>query len=114
MPDGENVGSDVYGGRLKEIVLPNGMDGFRQSSFVLVMRSGTGSVVKRSGTHTRIDGVSKLTLNEGLKAGDYRLMYLADSEEESDDGTGYGLGCRIRVSSNETTAEIIDNYNSDF
>ena len=114
LPDGENVGSDVYGGRLKEIVLPNGMDGFRQSSFVLVMRSGTGSVVKRSGTHTRIDGVSKLTLNEGLKAGDYRLMYLADSEEESDDGTGYGLGCRIRVSSNETTAEIIDNYNSDF
>ena len=63
---GEGVGSDVYGGKLKEIVLPAGMDGFQQSSFVLVMRAGNGSVVKRSGTHTRIEGMSKLTLYEGL------------------------------------------------
>ena len=96
---GEGVGSDVYGGKLKELVLPAGMDGFQQSSFVLVMRAGNGSVVKRAGTHTRIEGVSKLTLYEGLKAGEYRLMYLADNEAESDDGTGYGLGCRIRVNS---------------
>ena len=114
LPGGEDVGSDVYGGKLKEIVLPAGMDGFQQSSFVLVMRAGNGSVVKRAGTHTRIDGVSKLTLNEGLKAGEYRLMYLADNEAESDDGTGYGLGCRIRVNTGETSAEVIDKYDSDF
>ena len=114
LPGGESVNSDVYGGKLKEIVLSTGMDGFRQSSFVLVMHADNGSVVKRAGTHTRIDGVSKLSLNEGLKTGQYRLLYLAESEDESDDGTGYGLGCRISVSADESTATIIDNYNSDF
>ena len=110
---GGNVASDSYAGGLKEITLPDGMDDFHYSDFTLVLSSATGEQVKRIGKHTRTGGVSKLVLNEGLKAGEYRMLYLsADTipDEASDD---YGLGCRISIDSSETGVKVLDTYDSD-
>ncbi|MGM9844304.1 MAG: hypothetical protein ACI30S_08795 [Muribaculaceae bacterium] len=110
-----NVSSDSFSGNLKTITLQNGMDGFQKSSFTLVLTSDSGIEITRTGTHSRSGGVSTLTLKEGLKSGDYRLLYLTDVDTTANaKWTDYGLGCRIRVNKEETSADVIDSYNSDF
>lgn len=108
----DNVANDSYAGTLKEITLTDGMGDFHHSYFMLVLSSATGEQVTRIGTHTRTGGVSKLVLNNGLKAGEYRMLYLSTDTASNVPSDDYGLGCRISINSTATEAKVIDTYDS--
>ena len=105
---------DGYVGALKAITLAEGMEEFRQPEFKLVLATESGDKITRTGKHSHIGGESHLALNEGLKSGTYRLLYL--SYPKIDEETGqtvwreYGLGCRIEIDRSELTAVVCDTY----
>ena len=109
---------DGYVGALKAITLAEGMEEFRQPEFKLVLATESGDKITRTGKHSHIGGESHLALNEGLKSGTYRLLYL--SYPKIDEETGqtvwreYGLGCRIEIDRSELTAVVCDTYNPTF
>lgn len=110
--------SDNYIGNQRIISLSLGMDEYNNASFKLAISTPEGTTITRTGTHRRIDGESILTLDSGLKEGEYRLLYLlspvVDSEKGDTVWDEYGLGCRIRVKNDGSRTEILDVYNSDF
>ena len=77
---------DGYVGALKAITLAEGMEEFRQPEFKLVLATESGDKITRTGKHSHIGGESHLALNEGLKSGTYRLLYL--SYPKIDEETG--------------------------
>ena len=102
---------DDFAGSQREIILSDGLEDFHQQNYQCVIATEDGTIITRSGTHRRVSNSATLTLDTGLRAGTYRLLYLKTPEVEGNDTTWveYGLGCRIKV--DDTGAEVLDTYN---
>lgn len=83
-------------------------------SFTLYIQAPDNKIIKRECRFSRNSTHSDFHLSQGLKAEEYRLLYL-EYETTSRNGEShkaqYGLGCRIKIGSGLTG--ILDNYNSD-
>ena len=90
---------DAYIGDLREISIVEALDDFHQAIFKCAIQAPDGTVITRTGTHQRIEGCARLTLDRGLCAGTYRLLYLLTPEVEGNDTiwVEYGLGCRVKL-----------------
>lgn len=105
-------GDDVYEGEHRIISIDDALDKFHRPIFKCAVQAPDGTVFTRTGTHQRIDGRARLTLDRGLSEGTYRLLYLLTPEVEGNDTVWveYGLGCRVKIDDNG--AEVLDTYNS--
>ncbi len=103
---------DAYVGNLREISIVEALDDFHQAIFKCAIQAPDGTVITRTGVHQRIEGCARLTLDRGLCAGTYRLLYLLTPEVEGNDTiwVEYGLGCRVKLDADG--AEVLDTYNS--
>ncbi len=108
--------TDDWQGNENLIQLHDGTDSINTGNitFTIHIQAPDNCIIKRECTFSRNSTHSELHLSKGLKAGEYRLLYL-EYEPSNSNGdshkTQYGLGCRIKLGSGLT--DILDNYNSD-
>lgn len=116
-PDAEN---DRFIGDSRVFELGEQAEGFRYDEFVLKILAPDGSVITRSGRHDRHNGLSRFTMQNGLKDGVYRLLHLEydrslnpdlDRLPEKFTTAHYGLGAAVTVGNGAIT--VTDTYNSD-
>lgn len=103
---------DRYLGENNEISLWAETEDFRDADFVCKISTEDGEIIQRKGSHLRYGGKSTLKLENGLKAGVYRLLCLLTPEISLKGDTvwnEYGLGCRIAISEVDT-ARVLDHY----
>jgi len=115
-PDEEK---DMYIGDSRDLEIGEEASGFRYNEFSLKLMAPDGTVITRSGTHDRRGDLSHFTLQNGLKDGTYRLLYLEydrslnkdlDQLPERFTRAHYGLGAEIEVKGGRI--KVKGNYNS--
>lgn len=107
---------DAFVGSQRLITLGVEMNGFNEGEYECVIKAEDGTIFRRSGVHVRSGMNSLLTLDTGLKSGTYRLLSLEVPKVENGTDTvwvDYGLGCRVRISTEKQTADVIDSYDPD-
>ncbi len=125
--DDDNLGgwnegeSDIFEGKIKELVLFAETEGFEGDSFSLKILAPDKSIITRTGRHHRTEGMSHLSLTTGLKEGIYRLLYLecpiagqqdeANAESKAPQTRQFGLGCLVSVDTKG--AEVCSRYSPD-
>ena len=108
------VGEDRYAGAYDLLTLSQGMEGFRYADFICELSAENGELLRRTGQHVRIGGVSELHFDVGLCPGTYRLRCLLTPEvdEQTNDTTWveYGLGCAIVLGANDEKPVVEDPF----
>lgn len=111
-PEDNNV---LFAGENKVITLQEQTKNFRSPEYRCKIKAGDGREFTRIGDHVRLEGLSILTFQTGLKPGIYRLLALEYPEltAGSSDTTWveYGLGCRVEIS-NTGEVKVLDSFNS--
>lgn len=109
-------GEQLFEGEQREIILTDATEKFHSKDFVCRIKAQDGTFFTRKGEHLRMYGESKLTLNVGLRSGEYTLLGLEVPQVNAPGDTTwteFGLGCRIEVNGLERV-KIKDLYNKDF
>lgn len=105
---------DAYYGEYNLVKLKESMSSFRYADFVCEIRTESGDLIRREGSHVRINGQSELRFTVGLCSGTYRLLRLLAPEvgSISNDTTWveYGLGCRIQIGTNVDSTMVMEEY----
>lgn len=125
MPDGvenslydEVQEKDNFVGSTRSITLGAQGEEFPYKEFVLGLLAPDGSIIKRAGTVDRSRGAVEARLINGLKDGQYRLLYLEydrhlnselDKLPERFERARFGLGSRIEIK--EGSVRMLDSYN---
>lgn len=115
-PDTPSQIEDEFVGNMSELSFSESLEGFESDRAVLHILAPDGTLIERQCDHTRSNGVSSLSLAQGLKAGTYRLLYLEyelpQPIKNGEITTGhFGLGCSIDVS--DIDFDIEDYYDKE-
>ena len=106
----------LFEGEQREIILTDATENFHYKEFVCRIKAQDGTFFTRKGEHLRMYGKSKLTLNVGLRSGEYTLLGLEVPVVETPGDTTwteFGLGCRILVNGLDSV-KVKDLYNKEF
>lgn len=119
---GENPTEDLYMGVAKNIEFHAATEKLMATQGICVFKGPNGHIFTREFTHLRENGKSQITLNKGLRDGNYKLLAfkveIVDGEpnirsrSEDEYVECYGMGCTLSVSGDET--EVVSTYNEDF
>ena len=106
--------NDSYIGNHQLIRISDGLHSFDRPSFTCFIKAPDGSIIKREGILDKIDGTPTLNLINGLKDGEYQILYLEyqldNVENEKYKKAHYGLGCKVRLQNGETL--LLNNFSS--
>lgn len=105
-----SIDTDSYAGNFTNFLLNQEAEGLSQGDISIAILAEDGTVFTRDANHLRSDGISTIRMQIGLKEGVYRLLFATIDSPNPDEEIEFGLGSRIKVSSEGIA--VIDSYNS--
>lgn len=114
----ESEEKDQYVGSTRHLTPGAQADNFPYKEFVLAILAPDGEIIRRAGFIDRKHNRSELQLLNGLKDGQYRLLYLEydrklnstlDNLPERFNRAHFGLGMRIKITNGNVA--LLDSYN---